>query len=312
MTLRKRLIKLTHSLLARQTRTCMAALIIFALFASFTPWSKALGAFKESTKLLPCSLLSDSKVAGHWHPMDASIKRTSVAVLVPGLNLDPSKLNSIAALFASHGSESFIVELKFPDEQEADGSVVDWRAQVHHALCVAQRRAQSLGVKSLHALGYSLGALSLLDTQNSRYRVVPTTFTLISPSLFERFFPSLIRLIDWIPFGSLPSFNHKGYRLRASTSLETYRELRHRRDHFFKHLALISSWPKTLVFMSPKDELLSFDKTKQFSEKMNWGFVKLTPSATNNKTIHHLLIDPPSMGKEQFDIFAQELGKHID
>lgn len=311
MTISKRLIKLTHSLWARQTRRWAIVFVSALCFASFTASSKAWGEDQESAKLLPCSLLSDDQAPGHWHPMDQSLKRESVAILVPGLNLKLSKLNSIASLYSAHASEAFIVELKFPAEKDSDVDE-NWREQVHHALCMVQRRAQSLGVTKIHALGYSLGALSLLDTQNSRYRVTPTTLTLISPALYERFFPSLIKLIDWIPFGSLPSFNLKDYRLRAFTSLETYRELRRRRDHFFSNLEQVPSWPATIVFMSPDDELLDFEKTKEFSEKRNWSFFKLTPKPTNERTIHHLIVDPPSMGREQFEFFAQELGKHID
>ncbi len=310
MTLRKHLTKLTHTAKASQTtlaKCCCQYLLLFPyLLAIFTAMSGVSHANEEYAKLMPCSLLKESEAPGHWHPMASNQTKTSLSVIAPGLNLNPSKLNSIAAFLTSVGSETFIITYKDPIE-----SGRSWTSQVHHALCQAKRKAQAQGIEKVHAIGHSLGALALLDSQFSTYKISPATMTFLAPSLFERFIPSLIKFIDWIPFGSIPSFNIESYRLNASTQLAHYRELRQMREHFFSMLQEKTDLPPVLVFMSPEDELLDFEKTKVFSHERNWGFYKLTPNPVNQKTIHHLIVDPHSMGESSFNFFAQELGKFI-
>lgn len=311
MNLCKHLLKLTHASEARQTfarplliKSGVKILLLTYLISIFTLVSEVSATNSESAKLIPCSLVNSSMAKGQWYPMDSHIKRTSVSVLAPGLNLKPSKLNSIASYLSEHGSEAFIIDFDLPESNP--------REIAHYALCMAQKRAQQLGVEKIHAIGHSLGGLALLDTQNSHYRVLPYSITLLAPSLFERFVPSLIGLIDWIPFGSLPSLNLSDYRINSSTSLKSYRALHLMREHFFTHIKEIENWPKIEVFMSENDELLDFEKTKNFCDEKHWGFHKLTPNSTNEKTISHLIVDPPSMGKESFQFFTDQLGKVIN
>ena len=307
MTIREQLLELTHSLLASQIlRAHRLLLSAFVLSSFLTP----VEALEERPVLLPCSLLNPALSKSYWHPLDHNIHIKSVSLIVPGLNLNHRKLNSLASALIQAGVAPLIVPLEDPSP-ESLGSDIAWQAQVQLAYCKARKWARERNISHVHAIGHSLGALALLDLLTREHGERAQTLTLIAPSLYVRTMTKLIDWIDWLPFGSLPSFNLEDYRLNDSTKLSTYHSLRIMREHSLAHESEIKNWPATLIIMSPKDELIDSELTKEFASEHKLSFKYLTPHSEGQRTIQHLIIDPPSMGQAEFEKFVRLIEKHF-
>jgi len=77
------------------------------------------------------------------------------------------------------------------------------------------------------------------------------------------------------------------------------------------HESEIKNWPATLIIMSPKDELIDSELTKEFASEHKLSFKYLTPHSEGQRTIQHLIIDPPSMGQAEFEKFVRLIEKHF-
>jgi alpha-beta hydrolase superfamily lysophospholipase len=108
----------------------------------------------------------------------------------------------------------------------------------------------------------------------------------------------------------VPSFSVEEYRAQSGTSMGAYRCLFDAVKRFEKGSLKNFSFP-TLILMSPKDRLVSYEGIKELSK--NLGNLKMV-GLDNSKSLlekknHHLVIDKQSLGIEEWD---QKVVKSLD
>lgn len=302
ITNRKHTFKLTHPLKGRQLSCshffCLLSLLLFM--------SSQNAQAKGDEVLIPCEIQSQVSNSYTWFPYPQGLPVKRVVVLAPGLNLNVRKLNSLASALTSMGSEVLSVDLTNPDETSNS-----WSKQIHQALCIARARAFERALPVI-AVGHSLSSLVLLDLLTLPHHWAPQGFILLAPSLYPRSYTKVLNLLDWLPFGGLPSFNFKDYRVSDHTSFATYKELRLLREHFHAQSKFIKKWPPTLILMSEEDELLDFEQTSNFAQQHQMQIEALKPNARGRKTIEHLIVDPITLGSGEFSRMLQIMGKYFN
>lgn len=300
MTLGKQTLKVNDSTGIRQTSEshffCLS--FIFLIFLNFLPSL----ARANDLVLIPCEISTSESEKTYWSLRDNKIPIERVVVMAPGLNLKASKLHSLANALTLMESEVLIVDLKPSD---------DWQPILHQALCIARKKARELKVP-LIGLGHSLGALALLDLMTLPHHFAPDGLILLAPSLFPKTMARFIDYFDWIPIGALPSFNFPDYRVNDSTEFSTYKRLRTLREHFLEKKKFVTQWPRTLILMSAEDELLDFEKTREFATLHGFEINSLNVKSRKQKTIQHLIVDPLTMGETGFQQMLALIGKYFN
>lgn len=300
MTLGKQSLKVNDSARIRQTSEshffCLS--FIFLIFLSFLSGVTR----ANDLVLIPCEISTPETQKAYWSLKDDKIPVKRVVVMAPGLNLKASKLHSLANALTNMESEVLIVDLKPSD---------DWQPILHQALCIARKKARELKVP-LVGLGHSLAALALLDLMTLPHHFAPDGFILLAPSFFPKTLARVIDYFDWIPAGALPSFNFPDYRVNDSTKFSTYKRLRILREHFMEKKKFVTIWPRTLILMSSEDELLDFKKTQEFAGLHSFEINSLNVESKKQKTIHHLIVDPLTMGERGFLEMLEIIGKYFN
>lgn len=233
-----------------------------------------------------------------WFTSTANPK--GVVVLTHGMNLRPSCMDELAKSFSSAGYEVFRPAFTGhcgENEKYLNVTAEEWEADARRIYGVAAARAENLK-KPIHLVAYSFTAL-IYQTMEKELPFDRRVY--LAPPLATKFwYPAvswLARTFPWITYESkntMCGFNVKSG-ARPLLALEVF--LQRWRDGAGKNY----SGP-VLVFAEPDDELVSYGGLVTFvADKNNWSMERVSNAGhTMPETYHHLIVDSPTLGKEEF------------
>jgi hypothetical protein len=247
-------------------------------------------------------------------------KAHSVVLVIHGLNNRPEALEPLIAPLQENGSHVFLLKLT-GHEDSSDASKAafkrveasDFRKDWSEAALSAQKKAKEWGVP-LSSLCYSLGgALQIESLLKSNLDPSLAEFSrniLISPALAIRSRSKWVKVFSFLgPGFILPGFSPKEWRVHAGASNSAYRALFEIEDSAWGEaktpLNRKAIEKPTLIFMDPEDELLDFEKTKEWVTshglQSHWKLeeTRIGPDSCD-AAIHHLNPREGTVGTTQF------------
>jgi alpha-beta hydrolase superfamily lysophospholipase len=240
-------------------------------------------------------------------------ERHSCAWLLHGLNTKPEKMSALQEYLRKYTQSSSVGILAghHPDRMPNEViSASQWKSEFSSQWNNAISDCTKPNDKRIF-VGYSLGALVALSLLDGSFGIQsPTHMVLIAPALKLRKKVAIVKAISWLPFGALPSLNHRDYRARNWTSLSAYDALFDLNNAWKKDAWKISGTIPTLVFLAKYDELVD---SQNLAEKVKdfplWKTIWISNEASTLKpAYHHLMIDEASAGIDSWT----RMKSHID
>lgn len=229
----------------------------------------------------------------------------AVTLVIHGLNVKPTAMQALIGWLNAQGSPVYLVQLCGHGRGDVKSVTVGlWQQEVEDGYAAAQQASVQLGVP-LFFLGYSLGALlaqtflSLPASQPAFHKQV-----LFSPAIGLRQRSYWLRHLFFLGGRfMLPSFTPRAYKANARLPLHLYQIL-----YAEEQKLLQSPWAPlnipTLVFMDPKDELISYKRLQTFLQQQQltqWQLVPLLTSFTGRQErFHHLILNAATMGEKNW------------
>lgn len=245
------------------------------------------------------SFTTDSNIKSQWF-LTSQKQRKGIALSIHGLNLHPYKMSDLvqylnqigydvlnAALYGHRGN---IEEMK-----SANYLAFEEHARLH--LCEVIRSANR---DPIVFLGYSMGAVlqGNLLYQFSELDNYPLQVIWLAPAFQLRWVTQFINFLS----GSfiLPGFGPPSYQANYGVSLNAYSALQEGRQKFKQNfLNAPQILPPTLIVLNPKDEVIHFQRSREFFSKTPQVQLALIESHNPEltKSLHHLIIDEDSLGE---------------
>lgn len=250
-----------------------------------------------------------------WIGLDATTPRAGVALIIHGLNFRPSRMTQIANMLVAQGVECLNLSLSghgsSNDESDAEReertqlevfksvSRSLWLSEAGAAYEVARRRADELGVP-LILVGFSLGAAVGSDLASQPgSEVCFEGMILFAPAFCIHWYTRLLRFLAPFPRLALKSYSPEDYAANPVTPMAAFNAL-------FKSIAVLQQRrapqraADALIFIDPKDELVSYRRLRALCEGPGSGRWTLVATPKNlrkgRRDYHHLIIDEPSLG----------------
>jgi esterase/lipase len=254
--------------------------------------------------------------ASQWFYSQDS-KPRAVALVAHGLNMNPTKMDALAQLLASKGVDAYRIGLS-GHEGDLDifkaASREKWRGEMISFSNEAAARAAQFNVP-LYLVGFSLGATLAEDAMNGA-NVTFDKAVLFAPAMALKFTSKLIRA--YRIFGKracVPSAAPREYRANKCTPVCAYTAL-FDSIKAGRATGLAKSNIPTLIFVDPKDELVSLHGLESMSRRFDlnqWRFVEVFHKNSKLKrVVHHLITDEDALGAEPWAQVVSEISKHLD
>lgn len=272
---------------------------------------------RESLTDFQLQTMASPQTGSHWwHAEDPK----AVALVVHGLNLRPTAMNDIAQLLQEAGTDVLTISLsghaveldedsRLVQFREADFSA--WQADVLHGVAMAGERARELQ-RPLYLVGFSLGGLLSADyvsLQSQLDAVQVDRMVLFAPAIVLRWSSYALMPFQVFPDIFLPSVSPELYRANdyapASAYLSLYDGVRLMRDSVTDGLNI-----PTLLFMNPRDELVSDNGLRDFIEEFElsrWQYIEVEKSDGAAATLDHLIIGPHALGDETWQEVSNQM-----
>ena len=313
----------------------LAALIIFMACSCASRQPE-----KAATTCDSCSeiatLMVQKKINGHsenysmrWYDSQRPDATRGVALVIHGLNLRPSKMESIIKVLTDSGIDSLNLSLcghgenydrsKYNDPARArleTFKCVTYELWINE-ICAAYSAARDRSVKKqvpLFFVGYSLGGLLGVDLLASRSDIQFDKMVLFAPAIKMHYRNNIIRLLSPFPRLTIPSFTLASYQSNNGTPMAAYNALFDALKNFSANTGPKINVP-TLVFIDINDEIVSYCRLKQMAQDENldqWRFY-IVQKESNEKPakIHHLIIDAPSTGEHVWKDMMKAMVSHL-
>lgn len=258
--------------------------------------------------------LNDDALGLSWRQQD---KPAAVVVLVHGLNLDPAAMLDIEQLLVAAHMDVLSLSLtghanSLGDNarllQFQEATFADWQDDIRQAVHLAEQRAAAVQ-RPLYLVGFSLGGLLSADflvsapESVSADAVFVDRMVLLSPAIRLKWSSYLLYPLQVFPDVFLPSVAPRVYRANDYAPVSAYIALY---DGVNRFNELASQTDKrallnipTLVFMHPRDELVSFAGVRDFiteQQLSRWQFVEVEKSEDAGDVLDHVIVGPHSLG----------------
>lgn len=265
---------------------------------------------RDSLTPLQLDALDSPATGYHWWQAD---NPQAVVLVVHGLNLRPTAMNDIASHLQNADMDVLTISLsghaveldedsRLVQFREADFSV--WQADVARGVALAHARATETQLP-LYMVGFSLGGLLSADyvsRQAPLDDIQVDRMVLFAPAIVLRWSSYALMPFQVFPDVFLPSVAPELYRANnyapASAYLTLYDGVRLFRESVQQSLNV-----PTLLFMNPRDELVSDNGLQDFIEDFGldrWQYIEVQKSAGAGATLDHLIIGPHSLGEESW------------
>jgi len=238
-----------------------------------------------------------------------------VALVIHGLNLQPSKMESIIKFLTDSGIEALNLSLRghgknFDRHADRDPararlaafksvSYQLWMDEIFTAYTAAKNRSDKKDVP-LFLIGFSLGGLMGADLLAATPDVQFDKMILFAPAIKMHLRNYMIRVLAPFPRLTIPSFALASYQSNDGTPMAGYNALFESLNSFARNAGPGANVP-TLVFIDKKDEIVSYRRLQQMVQDKNldqWQFYIVQKEGTAEPAkIHHLIIDVPSTGE---------------
>ncbi len=264
-----------------------------------------------------------------WFNAETPDNINGVALVIHGLNLRPSKMESIIKLLTNSGIDVLNLSLRGHGQNYFHEKDVDtrearmeafktvsyklWMDEAHRAYVHARTRSEEKKVP-LFLVGFSMGGLMGADLLVSHEDVRFDRMVLFAPALDIHGINYLAKLLSPFPGLVLPSFTSTSYLANNGTPMAAYNALFETLRHFNQHVCAKLNVP-TIIFIDPEDELVSYRKLKRRVEKESldqWQFRLLEKGKTGvQEKMHHLIIDEPSVGTDTWNQIKSIMIEHL-
>lgn len=242
-----------------------------------------------------------------------------IAIVVHGLNLKPSKMAALEKLLLEKGGAVLRVALEGHRGSLEEQKIVTWSSwqdQFHEHYCLAQEIAKKHRVPLIN-LSFSLGALVSLGHVANQEHWPYRKAIFIAPAAWIHWYGKIPAWFSFLGRGlGIPSKNLKDYRAEDTTSMAAYEAMANGRNEVAEISATILK-NEALVIIDPDDELVSLKKTKEFIAEKGledfWQIFQVNNNETTlKKSYHHLIIDEPSLGTNQWNALQQRLSDFLE
>jgi len=264
-----------------------------------------------------------------WYESKSPRATKGVALVIHGLNLRPSKMESVIKALTNSGIDALNVSLRghgnnydsqaYNDPARArlaafkSVSYQLWMDEICSAYSAAKSRCDIKDVP-LFLIGFSLGGLMGADLLATEPGVQFDKMVLFAPAVKMHLRNYLIRALSPFPRLTIPSFALATYQSNDGTPMAGYNALFESLNSFARNAGPGVNVP-TLVFIDPEDEIVSYNRLKQMVQAENldqWEFYIVQKENTEGPAkIHHLIIDAPSTGEGVWKDMMQAMVNHL-
>lgn len=264
-----------------------------------------------------------------WFRRSETEKLRAVALVVHGLNLNPTRMAAVIAALNEGGIDALRLSLRAHGDNFRQREGMDavqsrledfkgvsrslWFQETLKGCEEARKSAQENRVP-LFLVGFSYGALIGLDLLAARPEVAFDRTMLFAPALSLRGWDHAIRLFALFPKMVIPALAPADYLANPGTPMAAYNALFETLDHFESRIGPKLNIP-TLVVMDPGDELVSFDGLKRLAEEHHlnqWRFFPLhRRRSLLNGMLRHIVIDEASVGRHAWAEIRKEMIAHL-
>ena len=248
----------------------------------------------------------------------------AVALVVHGLNLEPTRMDALASLLRARGVAVLRVALAGHRGRSADFKRVSaelWRSELTTAYAEAAARARALDLP-LYLVAFSLGALVALESTGAQVEAARAgslaafdRAVLLAPAIALRPRVRLIELLGALgPGFVVPSAAPEPYRANPGTTNAAYRALfdleSSLRDRGLAHAAA-----PTLVLIDPEDELVSYQGLRRLIADeglARWSLIEVSNAGSDlEDKRHHLIVDAAAVGEVQWRQMTERIQRHL-
>jgi len=275
---------------------------------------------------IPIDKIMDHSV--RWFNAESQEKINGVALVIHGLNLQPDKMGPIISHLNTSGIDVLNLSLRGHGENYAPGEDMDssrarldtfktvsykqWTDEAYRAYRHVRKRSDERKVP-LFFIGYSLGALLGGDLLATYPDVHFDRMVLFAPA-FNCAICTGLKILVPFPRLVIPSFSSKSYRANRGTPMAGYIALFNAIEHFKQNVSLKLNVP-TIIFIDKRDEFVSYRRLKRMVETNkldHWKIHFLQKGKIGvQESLHHLIIDERSLGKEGWDEVQSQMIKHL-
>ena len=270
---------------------------------------------------------SDRKMRWFDKAPDSNLK--GIALVVHGLNLNPDRMVNLIRVLNTMGIGAMQLSLRghgdnfdpVPDMEHADARMEAFKTVSHQiwAEDFLQAYQETSQLKRelevpLFLIADSFGALLALDLSLNESDVEFDRMVLFAPALSMNGRNFIIRLLSPFPRFVIPSLSPKFYKANRGTPQAAYAVVFDTLARFERSVGQKINIP-TLVFIDPRDELVSYLGLRAMIKQHKldrWRVVRIDKDETTAATgIHHLIIDPASVGQSTWNRMAQAMKSHL-
>jgi pimeloyl-ACP methyl ester carboxylesterase len=264
-----------------------------------------------------------------WFEKAPGSNAKGVALVVHGLNLNPDRMVNLIRALNTSGISAMRLSLRghgdnfetVPGMELADARMEAfktvsqriWSEEFLQAYQKTRQLQRTLEVP-LFLIADSFGALLALELSLNAPDVEFDRTVLFAPALSLHKRTSILRLLSPFPRFVLPSLSPKFYIANRGTPLAAYAVVFDTLARFEASLGPKINLP-TLVFIDPEDELVSFEglRTMIKQHQLNrWRIHQVSKDKKSAATkIHHLIIDPASVGQPAWDRMVKAMQSHL-
>jgi esterase/lipase len=251
-----------------------------------------------------------------YHPTTLSQK--AVTLVAHGLNMKPAGMLAITQWLNEQGSDVYLVKLSGHYEDSVhikDITSTLWEEEMLHAYTIAKEASVKSGVP-LFFVGYSLGALLgealMLSLKEDN---IFDKQILIAPATAVRNRSYVLKLFYFIYKKiMLPSFTPSPYRANNFLPFTAFEVLFRNERKLIEARYQALNIP-TLIFIDPKDELISYKKLVEYSRRFeltNHEIVVLDSNLRVRQSLyHHLIVSEETMGKENWEMVTKRMAAFL-
>lgn len=220
-------------------------------------------------------------------------------------------MTPIAEALRERGHHVYLLELAGHEVPiSSDASAARWREQLD---CALNSASETYPGATLTGVGFSTGGTLWLDAVNRQVAPLPEELILFSPAITTNPAGIILRVLTkilpgWIP---LPSLTPRDYRTGIFTPLYGYKALFEIQESLSECLVDAHFEDISLTTVMSESDLVVYPSYAwKWLRKLPWkDFEELhvTPKPSISFTYGHLIIDEPTIGKEEWHRFLQSL-----